>query len=325
MNVLVTGASGFLGRYVLASLCRHAIGFVAAGRRRPEHVADDAFISADLLSLSSKDCRELIAASGATHLLHQAWTTEHGQYWRSPANLRWVEATVRLVEEFCEAGGQQVVVAGTCAEYEWCEPICDEFRTPLVPATLYGAAKDATRRLVEAICRERRVPCAWGRVFLPFGAGESSLRLVPSLIDALRGTRAPFSIDAAARRDFLHAGDVAEAFVTLLKSGASGPFNISSGETVAIDALLRELAAQLQADPAPILALARSREGEPAVLTGDNSRLRALGFTPCHTLRSGLALTLADRRHGIDAHPSDAHTSDCHPSAIHRGAATNEA
>jgi hypothetical protein len=43
-----------------------------------------------------------------------------------------------------------VVVAGTCAEYDWASAWCREDSTPLAPATLYGTAKDATRRLVMA-------------------------------------------------------------------------------------------------------------------------------------------------------------------------------
>ena len=302
MKVLITGASGFIGSHVLASLSRHGIGFVATGRRQPATVSADAFLPSDLLAMTGDRFAELIAASGATHLLHLAWYAEHGQYWRSPINLRWVDATVKLAEAFCQAGGSRVVVAGTCAEYAWTDAICDECRTSLLPATLYGVTKDATRRLVEAVCRESQVSCAWGRVFLPFGAGESSQRLVPSLIDALTGKRPPFAVDAAARRDFMHASDVAEAFVTLLESCDDGAFNIGSGDPVSIETVVRELATQLRVDPTPMLALASRRSGELALLAGDISRLRSLGFAPRHTLHSALAQTLADRRHANHIH-----------------------
>lgn len=96
---------------------------------------------------------------------HLAWYAEHGKYWDSPLNLRWTEATVRLVEAFCMAGGQQVVISGTCAEYDWTHGYCREDCTPIDPATLYGIAKDATRRLVMAICGQYQVPCAWGAGF----------------------------------------------------------------------------------------------------------------------------------------------------------------
>ena len=67
------------------------------------------------------------------------------------------EVTTRLVDAFCVAGGQQVVIAGTCAEYEWTHGYRREDSTPLNLATLYGTAKDATRRMVAAACYHKQI------------------------------------------------------------------------------------------------------------------------------------------------------------------------
>lgn len=293
MRVLLTGASGFLGRYVLDSLRKHGIESVMLGRRRAPDSAFAEFIEADLLA--TQDFAALVKAAGATHLLHLAWYAEHGKYWTSPLNLRWVEATTRLVEAFCEAGGQQVVVAGTCAEYDWSHGYCREDSTPLNPATLYGTAKDATRRLVMAVCAQHQVPCAWGRVFLPFGKGEASQRLIPSLIEVFRGKRPPFGVNASAYRDFLHASDVAEGFIALLRSGASGvsgAYNISSGLPVQLGDVVQELAQLLNADPQTVLSLMTERSGEPPLLVGDNHKLKTLGWQPALSLAQGLQRTV---------------------------------
>lgn len=285
MKVLVTGASGFLGKYVLTNLKQHGIDVVVVGRN-PSYVEDVAFIQADLLAI--EDFSGLISASGATHLLHLAWYAEHGKYWTSPLNLRWVEATVRLVEAFCQEGGKQVVAAGTCAEYDWAHGYCREDATPLDPSTLYGVSKDAARRLLMAICAQYLVPCAWGRVFLPYGAGEARQRLIPSLVDALMGRRPPFGVNVSAYRDFLYASDVANGFTTLLKTGAAGAYNISSGQPVQLAEVVRELARLMNADPQPILALAGERPGEPPLLVGENMKLKALGWQPAFSLSEGL-------------------------------------
>ncbi|MDO8465575.1 MAG: NAD(P)-dependent oxidoreductase [Gallionella sp.] len=290
MKVLMTGASGFLGQHVLACLRKQGIDTVTLGRRLPEGVPATDFIEADLLA--TEDFPALIKMSGATHLLHLAWYAEHGKYWTSPLNLRWVEATTRLVEAFCEAGGQQVVVAGTCAEYDWSHGYCREDSTPLNPATLYGTAKDAARRLVMAVCRQHQVPCAWGRLFLPFGTGEASQRLIPSLIEVFRKKRQPFGVNASAERDFLHASDVAEGFIALLKSGESGAYNISSGQPIQLADIVRELARLLDADPRSVLDLNGERPDEPLLLVGDNSKLKTLGWQPALSLAQGLKLTV---------------------------------
>jgi len=252
-------------------------------------VSED-FVEADLLAVP--DFASLVRESGATHLLHLAWYAEHSTYWTSPLNLRWVEATARLVEAFCETGGQRVVLAGTCAEYDWSHGYCREDSTPLNPATLYGTAKDATRRLAMALCAQHQVPCAWGRVFLPFGTGEARQRLIPSLIEAFRGNGPPFGVDATAYRDLLHVSDVAEAFVALLRSGANGAYNISSGQPVLLGDVVRELARLLDADPHVVLRLTSGRQGEPHLLVGENLKLKALGWQPALTLAEGLKRTV---------------------------------
>jgi len=288
MRVLLTGASGFIGRYVLRALQQHGIEVVIVGRTRPQPSVP--FVEADLLSTS--DFAHLLQQVQATHLLHLAWYAEHGKYWTSPFNLRWLEATTRLVETFCAAGGQQMVIAGTCAEYDWTHGYCREDSTPLNPATLYGTAKDATRRLVMAVCAQHQVPCAWGRIFLPFGQGESTSRLIPSLIEVLQGERAPFGVNAHAYRDFLHASDVAEGFVRLLTAEASGAYNVCSGEPRRLAEVVTTLASLLSADPAPVLALTTERPGEPPLLVGESVKLRALGWRPALTLAQGLEHSL---------------------------------
>lgn len=288
MRVLLTGASGFIGHHVLKALQIHGIEAIAVGRVRPQ--PSMSFIEVDLLTVT--DFGPLMQQAQATHLLHLAWYAEHGKYWTSSLNLRWAEATTRLVEAFCAAGGQQVVIAGTCAEYDWAHGYCREDSTPLNPATLYGIAKDATRRLVMAVCAQHQVTCGWGRIFLPYGQGESASRLVPSLIDVFRGLRAPFGVNAMAYRDFLHVSDVAEGFVRLLTAGASGAYNICSGEPVRLAEVVTTLASLLNADPESVLVLTTERLGEPPLLVGENLKLKALGWRPALTLAQGLERTL---------------------------------
>ena len=282
MRVLITGASGFIGRHVLNCLQRYGISTVVAGRTFPKNVSATDFIQADLLG--QYDFVDLLSESGATHLLHLAWYAEHGKYWTSPLNLLWTEATVRLVEAFCLSGGQKVVVAGTCAEYDWSHGVCHEDITPLNPSTQYGISKDTTRRLTLEICAKHKVPFAWGRIFLPYGPGEDSQRLIPSLIEVFQGKRLPFGVNATAYRDFLHVEDVAEGFIRLLQSQAEGAYNICSGQPVQIAEVVRHIAQSLNTDPQAVLNLSKERLGEPVLLVGDDQKLKELGWHAEHSL-----------------------------------------
>jgi nucleoside-diphosphate-sugar epimerase len=240
------------------------------------------FLAVDLLN--TLDYGELIKESRATHLLHLAWYAEYEKFWLSPLNLRWVDATVRLTEAFCLADGKRVVMAGTCAEYDWSYGYFHEDTTPLNPATLYGSAKDATRRLVTAVCERHQVSCSWGRIFMPYGPGEDGRRLIPSLIDVFEDRRAPFGVNAMAFRDFLHVEDVAEGFLTLLKDDAEGTFNISSAQPTQIAEVVTRLALARNANPQRVLALHSQRPSDPTLIVGNNKKLLALGWRPKHQL-----------------------------------------
>lgn len=281
MRVLLTGASGFIGRFVLNQLMAAGIDAVVVGRSRPNGYNGD-FVEADLLQ--SDDYNVLVQRTGASHLIHLAWYAEHGKYWTSPLNLRWVEASVRLVEAFCAAGGQKVVTAGTCAEYDWRYGFCRDNVTPLLPATLYGTAKDATRRLLDAVCKAHQTQFAWGRIFVTYGKGEDSRRLIPSLIDVFQGKRSPFGVNANAYRDFLHVQDVANGFVRLLLSDAQGNYNIASGQPTQIAEVVRSLAHAFHADPRIVLDLSTERPGEPEILFGDSQGLKALAWQPKYSI-----------------------------------------
>jgi len=260
MRVLLTGASGFLGSYVLDQLARQGIETVVVGRSQPVNHKGD-FIPADLLHLA--DFSSVVQSAKATHLLHLAWYAEHGKYWTSPLNLRWVEASIRLAESFCASGGQKIVAAGTCAEYDWSYGYCREDTTPLAPASLYGTAKDATRRLLAALCNSQQVSLAWGRIFMPYGEGEDPRRLIPSLIEVFQGRRSPFGVNATAYRDFLHAEDVARGFLQFLLSDATGSYNIASGQATQIADVVRLIASAYNGDPDTVLTLSTERPGEP--------------------------------------------------------------
>lgn len=289
MKVFLTGATGFLGRYVLEDLVKAEIDVVVIGRHRPKGF-NGQFIEVDLLA--PVNVGDIIGEVKPTHLMHFAWYAEHGKYWSSTLNLRWVEASVRLAESFCAAGGQHIVGAGTCAEYDWSEGYCQENKTELAPSTLYGRTKDATRRLIEGICAEHGVIFSWGRIFLPYGLGEDESRLLPSLLQVFKGEKAPFGVNGSAYRDFLHAQDVAQAFLLLLLADKGGVYNISSGEPTRISDVVHWLAEKCDVDPNSVLDLHTERPGEPRMLVGDNAKINRLGFSPAISLKKYIDLDL---------------------------------
>ena len=276
MKVLLTGASGFIGQHVYRQLLEDGIETFVLGRTKPDNCATEMFVQADLISECSFG--ETLSSIGATHLIHLAWYTEHGKYWTSQVNLQWKDASVKLVEDFCATKPEKVIMAGTCAEYDWSHALCIEDSTPILPSSVYGMAKDETRRLSAIVCENRGVDFAWARIFLPFGSGEDRKRLVPSLIEVFRGKREPFGINTAASRDFLHVADVATGIVALLGEEAVGVYNICSGEAIILEGLVRKIATFCKAEADLVLDLSTARPYEPDSIVGSNEKLKRLGW-----------------------------------------------
>jgi nucleoside-diphosphate-sugar epimerase len=292
-RVLVTGATGFVGRWALPELLArgyevHACSFGDPG----DAPAAVRWHPGDLLVPG--DPARLVEAVRPTHLLHLAWYAAHGKFWRAPENLTFVRASLELLQAFAEGGGQRFTAAGTCAEYDWSQGSCRESDTPLAPATLYGAAKDALRRLLQAYASERQLSWGWGRLFFLYGPHEDRRRLVASAITSmLAGREAPFS-HGRQRRDFLHVADAAAALVALLDGPVQGPVNIASGEATAIADLVARIAERLSTPHLVRLGALPAPEGDPPLILGDNRRLREeVGFCPRHDLRGGLEETIA--------------------------------
>jgi nucleoside-diphosphate-sugar epimerase len=306
-RVLVTGASGFIGRHVLAPLVRRGFEVHAVTSREPApHASPDVrWHRADLLAPGEH--RELLAAVAPTDLLHLAWYAEHGRFWTSTENLRWAAATIALVQAFADGGGRRAVLAGSCAEYRWGDrDPCVEGVTPLEPATLYGTCKNATRAVLEAAAGELAIELAWGRVFFLYGPGEAPGRLVAAVARALVQGERVATGDGTQIRDFLHVGDVAEAFAALLDGSVSGAVNIGSGEGRPLRDVIDAVGvATGRADLLDIGALA-PRPGDPEELVADVARLRdEVGFVPAIGLEDGIARTvqwwrgaIAGARHG---------------------------
>lgn len=292
-RVLVTGASGFVGRRALAPLAArgfavHAVGRGAAPDGTPDGVA---WHGADLLDAAAG--RALMADVAPSHLLHLAWYAEPGAFWDARENAAWVAASVGLVDAFAAAGGARAVLAGTCAEYDWTAPQPLREDAALAPATYYGVCKDATRQVAAGLAERAGIAFAWGRIFFLYGPREDERRLVASVARRLvAGERAPVSAGTQ-RRDFLHVDDVAGAFAALVDSDVAGAVNIASGEAVTVRSIAERLAGAAGRPELLDVGAVAQRAGDPAEIAADVTRLREeVGFTPARTLDEGLGETV---------------------------------
>lgn len=304
-RVLLTGATGFIGRQCVAPLLERGYEVHAVSTKVVASTANVCWHRADLLSGDTIDA--LMDRVRPTHLLHLAWYTEHGAFWTSPENVRWVEASLALLRAFARVGGQRVVMAGSCAEYDWGYGVCSEASTPLHPRTLYGTCKHALQMVATAYAARAGLSSAWGRVFFLYGPHEKTERLVSSVVTALLSERQAKCSHGAQVRDFLYVEDVAGAFAAILDSATEGAINIGAGTALSIRDLVTAIAGRVGKPHLIQFDARNTNPDDPPRLLPDTHRLRnEVGWAPQFELAAGLDRTIAwwkNRLAAPETHP----------------------
>jgi len=241
-RVLLTGATGFVGRHVHRALIARGCKVRAVIRTgSTSRVSFDAeIVETDDLFV---DAPELWAARCADidMVLHLAWYAEPGKYLTSLRNLDCLGGTLALAKGALAAGVQRFVGTGTCFEYDLRQShlFTD---TPLDPLTPYASAKAATYLALKTVMEQEETSFLWARLFYLFGEGEDARRLVPYLHQQMRaGARADLTSGTQVR-DFMDVKDAAEMLVEDALGTRSGASNIASSQGITVRALAERIA-----------------------------------------------------------------------------------
>jgi nucleoside-diphosphate-sugar epimerase len=298
-RVLVTGASGFIGRPLVRALADGGWTVIGASRTRPERdpgVAD--WIEIDILT---EDPRPLMAAARAETLVHLAWIATPGVYGHSLENLDWLRASAALSAAFLAEGGRRLVGAGTCLEYD-----LDDAPGATGPRTIYAAAKHACRLVFERqIAAVEAASLAWPRIFFLLGAEDHPDRFAPSLARRLVAGETAEISQGLVERDFIDVRDAARAIAGLAGARASGAFDVATGRGWRLRALAEAIAAKAGRPELLRVNPALDRAGEPQRLVGDPEPLRlATGVSPVYSIDRSISDLL---QHWTSGRPNARH------------------
>jgi GDP-4-dehydro-6-deoxy-D-mannose reductase len=304
MRVLVTGASGFVGRHLLAALRANGDEAIAAGTQHD----GPPFAALDLLDAAS--ARAVVDDAAPDAIVHLAGQAFVPQSVADPLGTLAVNATgtahvleaARLYRDRTHAALRVLVISS--AEVYGIQPPANmplDESAATQPANPYAASKLAAETYALAWSRSYGLDVCVARPFNHIGPGQDARFAVASFAQQLAGIAAGASRVMAvgnleAERDFLDVRDVVRAYLALLANGRGGEvYNICSGRTVAIREVLRQLITiarvpvEVRDDPE------RMRPSDVPILSGNAAKLRAAtGWEPAFTLAASLRDIYAD-------------------------------
>lgn len=292
-KILVTGASGFIGSYVVQILLKK--GFeVHAVTSASSSIVHDRLIWHQLDLLKIEDIDSLCASIQVSYLLHLAWVTDPNKYWNSIDNFHWLKASIQLFDSFIKYGGKRIVSSGSCAEYDWSYGYCTEGLTPCSKSSAsYVVCKQALSSVLHSFAEECCISVACGRPFYSYGSNEQVERLVPYVITNLLNNERVFCRNGNLIRDYLYVEDVADAFVSLLISEIEGVVNIASGQPVAIRDLVNYIAEKLNKNSLVEMVNKSTDKDQATLVLANTERLNyELLWRPAHSLDAALDKTL---------------------------------
>jgi dTDP-6-deoxy-L-talose 4-dehydrogenase (NAD+) len=233
VQVAVSGASGFIGRHVLAELARRQQSVVAIARDA-SRVAPAPGVSVVALDLAAPPQHAYELLGRPDVLIHLAW---EGLPNFNAA--RHVEIELPRQSAFLRSliadGLPALVITGTCLEYGLQSGALHE-ALPTAPVTSYAMAKDRLRRELEGLRTTHGFALNWARLFYTYGPGQAPGSLLPQLAAAVARGDQRFDMSGGEQlRDYLPVEEVAKLLVALaLRRCDAGVVNVCSGKPVRI-------------------------------------------------------------------------------------------
>lgn len=281
-KILVTGASGFIGNYVVRQLLSSNFAVIAtssdAGKAKQRPWYNEVrYIPFNLQEFApTEDYYSFFERPD--HVIHLAWEglPNYKSLFHIEENL---PRHFSFIKNLVVHGCRDITVTGTCLEYGFREGALSEDMLA-VPANPYAVAKDSLRKFLEELRKLHPFSLKWMRLFYMHGEGQSSKSLLSQLDKAVEDGASVFNMSGGEQvRDYLPVEEVASIVITAaMQEQVGGVINCCSGIPVTIKDFVQDYCKRKNITIQLNFGYYPYPDYEPMRFWGDTTKLKRLGL-----------------------------------------------
>lgn len=271
-KVIVTGASGYLGRHVVRALSRRGVSVIAIARGDlGADLAGVQQLNRDLWSLTPEEWVEY--AQDAT-LIHLAW--RDGFRHESIAHMGELSKHFSLVNTLAELGLKRFVSIGSMHEIGPTEGLITE-EIACNPVSQYGIAKNAFQSAAAELCARTGISFAWLRCFYIIGDDERNHSVFTRILEQSLAGDSDFPLTTGtAQFDFIDVAELGELICSVSLSSTCGIVNLGSGNVQSLRSAIEQFISNNRLQIKPKFGAFPERSGISAGAWPDLSKLHDL-------------------------------------------------
>ena len=270
MKVVVTGASGYIGRHVVDALTKMHHEVIAVDMINKGINTDATFLSLDIFS---DDIYNKLGRPDAC--IHMAW--KDGFNHASDAHMGMLSKHYAFIKNMIDGGVKYLSVMGTMHEIGYYEGCVDE-NTPTNPLSMYGIAKNALREASLLLADKSDTALMWLRAYYILGDDSNNNSIFSKITQMEHEGKASFPfVSGKNKYDFIHVDELAKQIATAsTQSEITGIINCCSGKPVSLADKVNEFIEKNHYSIRPDYGKFPERPYDSPAIWGDNTKINLI-------------------------------------------------